>query len=67
MSIPEFVAINEQSRIYTFPSGKVAINGIKSINVSKSGTHRINTDDGKKHIISSGWLHIEFDAKEWTF
>lgn len=64
---PQFTTVNEQNRTYTFPTGKVYINGIESINVSKSGTHRINTTDGKKHIIPSGWLHIEFDAKDWTF
>jgi len=67
MSI-EFIKVNEQNRTYTFPSGtKVTLNGVLSINVSKSGTHRINTRDGKKHIIPSGWINIEFDAKDWSF
>lgn len=64
---PEFIKVGEQSRTYHFPAGSVEIENVESINVSKSGTHRINTTDGKKHIIPSGWLHIEFDAKEWTF
>lgn len=38
-----------------------------SINVSKSGVHRLNTKDGKKHIVAPGWYHIEFNAEEWTF
>lgn len=64
---PEFIEVHEQNRTYHFHNGKVVINNIKSINVSKSGTHRINTYDGKKHIIPAGWLHIEFDAADWTF
>jgi hypothetical protein len=67
MNKPEFIEINEQNRTYHFPKGTVTINGVKSINVSKSGTHRINTTDNKKHIVPSGWLHIEFTADDWTF
>ena len=65
---PKFTTVQEQNRIYKFPSGgTVTLNGVLSINVSKSGTHRINTTDGKKHIIPPGWIHIEFDAAAWTF
>jgi hypothetical protein len=63
-----FKSVKKQNRTYHFPKGeKVCIKNIVSINVSKSGTHRINTKNGKKHIVPSGWLHIEFDAEEWTF
>ena len=65
---PKFTEVNEQNRTYVFPNfQRVTLNGVVSINVSKSGTHRINTKDGKKHIIPSGWLHIEFEADSWTF
>lgn len=65
---PKFTEVNEQNRTYVFPNfQRVTLNGVVSINVSKSGTHRINTKDGKKHIIPTGWLHIEFDADSWTF
>lgn len=67
MSILEFTEVKEQTRIYRFPTSSVTLNGVVSVNVSKSGTHRINTKDGKKHIIPYGWIHIEFDAPEWTF
>jgi len=63
----KFIEVKEQNRTYTFPSGTVKLEGVTGINVSKSGTHRINTKDGKKHIVPSGWIHIEFDAPEWTF
>ncbi len=64
----EFITVNEQNRKYTFLNGAtIYLEGVVSINVSKSGTHRINTKDGKKHIIPTGWVHIELDADEWSF
>lgn len=66
-SKPEFVEVKEQKRTYTFAGGTVTIYGVVSINVSKSGTHRINASDGTKHIIPPGWLHIQFEADDWTF
>jgi hypothetical protein len=64
---PIFTKVEEQNRTYTFPNGSVTIQNVVSINVSKSGTHRINTKDGGKHIIPPGWIHIQFTAPEWTF
>ena len=64
---PEFIEVELQNRIYEYPDCKIEVKNVTSINVSKSGTHRLNTNDGKKHIIPPGWRHIEFDAKEWTF
>ena len=64
---PQFIEINEQNRTYYFPKGTVELIGVVSINISKSGTHRLNTKDGKKHIIPFGWTHIEFEATDWTF
>jgi len=64
----KFIKVNESRRIYYFPNNeKIVLNNIVSINVSKSGTHRINTMDGKKHIVSPKWFYIEFHAKKWTF
>ena len=64
---PEFTVVKEQDRTYYFPNGRVDLMGVVSINVSKSGTHRLNTKDGKKHIVPTGWIHIEFSAEDWTF
>jgi len=65
---PEFIEVNRQDRIYEFPNGKVEIKDIISINVSKSGTHRINTKDGLKHLVPTGWLHITCNIDgDWTF
>lgn len=64
----EFINVDEQDRKYVFPNKEeVTLYDVVSINVSKTGTHRLNTKDGKKHIIPSGWLHIEFNAENWTF
>lgn len=64
---PTFTRVQEQKRTYTFPNGSITLEGVTGISISKSGTHRINTSDGKKHIIPTGWLHIEFEASDWTF
>ena len=65
----EFVELSpeEKTRTYTFPNGSVSVNDVKRISVSDSGTHRLETSDGKKHIIPTGWLHIELDVDSWTF
>jgi len=68
MSKPVFKKVKLQNRTYVFPGGtEVEIRGVQSINVSASNTHRLNTKDGKKHIVPSGWVHIKLDAKDWTF
>ena len=65
---PEFIKVNRQDRIYEFPNGKVEIKDVISINVSKSGTHRINTKDGLKHLVPFGWLHLICNIDgDWTF
>ena len=65
---PEFRKVKKQNRTYMFPGGhRVDLKDVVSINVSKSGTHRLNTEDGKKHIVPPGWIHIEFEAEDWTF
>ena len=51
----------ERKRTYTFPGGeKIEILGVTHIAVKT--THRLQTSDGKLHIVPSGWLHIEIDA-----
>lgn len=57
--------LNEQKRIYTFPTNTVILNGVTELIVRPSGTHRLKTLDGKLHIIPTGWVHIEIDSKEW--
>lgn len=62
-----FKVVQEQTRTYFYPTGSITIDGVESINVSPSGTHRINLVNGKKRIMPSGWLSIEFDAPKWSF
>ena len=65
----ELTALNphEASRTYTFPNGeKVTLNGVTHFLARDSGTHRLQTSDGKLHIIPTGWLHIEIDASAFT-
>lgn len=57
----------ERSRAYTFSGGTVTLTGVKAVGVRSSGTHRLETADGKLHIVPTGWLHIEIDADAWTF
>ncbi len=58
----------ENSRTYLFPDGEtVTVDGVTSIAVSESGTHRLNDEDGDKWIITTGWLAILIDADEWSF
>lgn len=66
---PEFTELTpaEKSRKYHFGSGVTEIQDVCRIAVSKSGTHRLETADGKKHIVPSGWLRIELEVEDWTF
>jgi hypothetical protein len=63
--------LNEKSRVYRFPGfeGKVALENVTELLVSASGNHHLKTVDGKLHIVSPGWMHIEIDPgteQEWT-
>ena len=57
----------EKSRTYYFKDHFVRLNNVTAVAVSDSGTHRIETADGKKHIVPSGWYHIALDVESWTF
>jgi hypothetical protein len=56
----------EKSRTYHFRRGSVTLNNVTHFLARSSGTHRLQTKDGKLHIISKGWLHIEIDAESFT-
>jgi hypothetical protein len=71
---PEFKEVKKQTRTYVYPpnvfeSGpfELTIEDVVSINVSPRGTHRLNTEDGMKHLVLPGFVHIKFDAEEWSF
>lgn len=63
------VALNppERKRTYYFPSGQtVTLVNVTALCVSASGTHRLETADGMKWIVRTGWLGIELDMDNWT-
>ena len=63
----EFTEITgEKSRTYTYPSGKITVDGVARICVRPSGNHRLETSDGKKLIVAAGWLAIEIVAEKWS-
>lgn len=62
----------ERSRTYVFAikgGGFVNVNlmNVVAVCVRPSGTHRLETANGRKHIVPPGWLRIELDVDEWTF
>ena len=64
----DFVEIAEKYRIYTFVRNgkehKVKLNNPRKLFVSKSGGHRIFTDDGASHYIPAGWIHLYWKSME---
>lgn len=57
----------EKTRRYLFPNGEAVFEDVRRVLVRPSGTHRLETGDGKKHIVSGGWIAISIDAESWTF
>lgn len=68
MQALEWITIaGEKSRTYIFPGGnRVTVEGVVTLCVRPSGTHRLQTQNGKKVIVAAGWLAIEVDATEWS-
>jgi hypothetical protein len=63
----EFTTITgERSRTYTFGDGTVTVEKVTRLCVRPSGTHRLETVDGKKVIVAASWLSISVDADEWS-
>lgn len=57
----------EKARTYTFPGGeKITLENVTHFLARESGTHRLQTADGRLHIIPVGWLHVEIDAGVFT-
>lgn len=69
MDTPDLIPLihAEQSRTYHFASRAITFQNVTAICVRPSGTHRLETADGKKHIVASGWLAITLDTLAWTF
>jgi hypothetical protein len=57
----------EKRRVYHFANGeKVELMNVVGVCVRPSGTHRLETADGRKWIVPAGWLAIELDMEAWT-
>jgi hypothetical protein len=56
---PVPVKLYEKVRRYLFPDTGFTLYDVTELIVSESGNHQIKTKDGKLHIISPGWVHIE--------
>lgn len=58
----------EKSRKYIYSNGfKLNIKNVIDVTISDSGNHRIETEDGKKYIVTTGWVAVELDTEQWTF
>lgn len=58
----------EKRRAYVFPGPNiVAFENVTAVCVRPSGTHRLETADGMKHIVNTGWLAITLEMDAWTF
>ena len=61
-------SVKENVRKYTFIGAYIELENVIEIIVSNSNNHKLKTADGKLHIISSGWIHIEITSdKDWIF
>jgi hypothetical protein len=47
------------------PEGRFIVTNVTEINVSPSGTHYLECDEGKV-IMRCGWMAILLDVDEWT-
>lgn len=58
----------EKSRTYHYGGGdSVTFENVVRVEIRESGKHRIETADGRKALVSPGWLWMEIDTPEWTF
>jgi hypothetical protein len=69
MDKPEMVNLQtpEKARTYHYPGHSRTITNVVAVCVRPSGSHRLETADGKKWIVNPGWEAIEIDTPEWTF
>lgn len=58
----------ENRRVYIFPNNQRIIveNAIK-LAITDSGVHRLETANGEKYIIPTGWLGIKINSNAWPF
>lgn len=62
----EWTEVNEEARRYIFPNGEIVLADVKRLCVRPSGTHRVETGDGKKWVVAPGWLAVEIEVEHWS-
>ncbi len=56
----------ERRRTYHFSGYSVTFENVLKIEVRESGKHRIETADGRKAFVATGWFCLEIDVDEWS-
>jgi hypothetical protein len=56
----------EKKRTYHFAQRSFVLENVVALCVRPSGTHRLETADGRKWIVPTGWLVIELEVEAWT-
>jgi len=56
----------ERSRTYHFPGESFTFKDVARIEIRESGKHRIETKDGRKAFVNTGWMALEIDVDSWT-
>lgn len=67
IAAPKKSPIGERARTYVWPNAVTnTIQNVTHICARPSGSHRLQTADGLKHIVPSGWIQLVIDADEWS-
>lgn len=57
----------EKLRRYHFTKDSVIeFENVVRVEIRPSGKHRIETAEGRKAFVASGWLWMEIETDEWT-
>lgn len=61
--------VQEKRRIYTFPGNQqLMLENVTKVEVRPSGKHRVETAEGRKVFVNTGWLWLEIETDEgWSF
>lgn len=57
----------ERRRTYHFQNESFTFENVVRIEVRESGKHRLETANGRKAFVNTGWLCLEIEADGWTF
>lgn len=58
----------ENRRVYIFPNNqRIIVENATKLAIADSGVHRLETANGEKYVIPTGWLGIKINSKAWPF